>query len=79
MYLDEGFVVASFRQAMCALATTIRSDLDKCVFLLARRKVTWITAKGRVFGYSVDLENGVFLVPQKKVNGLLNFLHDVRS
>ena len=34
---------------------------------------------GEFLSYSVDLENGVFSVPQKKGNSLLNLLHDIRS
>ena len=73
LYLGDGFVVASSRQAMCSLATTIRSDLDKCGFLINEEKSQLDPHQvGEFLGYSVDLENGVFLVPQKKVNGLLN-------
>ena len=80
LYLDDGFVVASSQQAMCSLATTIRSDLDKCGFFIKEEKSQLDPHQaGELLGYSVDLENGVFSVPQKKVNGLLNLLHDIRS
>ena len=76
LYLDDGFVVASSQQAMCSLATTIRSDLDKCGFLINEEKSQLDPHQvGEFLGYSVDLENGVFSVPQKKVNGLLNLLY----
>ena len=80
MYPDDGFVVASSLQAMCSLATTKRSDLDKCGFLISEEKShPDLHQVGEFPGYSVDLENGVFSVPQKKVNGLLNLVHDVRN
>ena len=80
LYLDDRFVVASSRQAMCSLATTIRSDLDRCGFSINEEKSQLDPHQvGEFLGYSVDLENGVFSVPQKKVNGLLNLLHDNRS
>ena len=38
MYLDDRFVVVSSQQAVCSLARTIRSDLDKCGFLISEEK-----------------------------------------
>ena len=80
LYLDDSFVVASSRQAMCSLATTIRSDLDRCGFSINEEKSQLDPHQvGEFLGYSVsvDLENGVFSVPQ--THGLLNLLHDIRS
>ena len=51
-----------------------------CGFLISEEKSHLDPHQvGEFLGYSVDLENGVFSVPQKKVNGLLKLLHDVRS
>lgn len=79
MYLDDGFVCASSQQAASQLAEIIKNDLTQSGLMINTEKSDLNPHQvGEFLGFTVDLQQGIFSVPQAKVSNLMTLLYNIK-
>lgn len=79
-YLDDGIGGHSSVQEAKAVSNRVRSDVEQSGFLWHPDKSLWEpTQCGEVLGFVVNLAEGYFRVPERRIVTLNNQLHTIQS
>ena len=78
LYIDDGIAIASSLTKCVTIRNAILSDLEKAGLVLNIKKSHLVPQRvGAWLGFIIDLEHGMFLVPQEKISKLQNSISSV--
>ena len=69
LYLDDGIVAVSGKDAAGVASRRVREDLAKAGLVEHTDKCSWVPSQ-HTFGFHIDLGNGVISVPESKIAAL---------
>ena len=76
MYLDDGSGMAKDYQVGLQMSETVQENTKRSRFMINHEKSIWLPRQeGELSGFIIDLKEGAFRVPNRRV-GNLKFLLD---